>query len=91
VPFNTASYAAFTMMVAQCVDMAPGDFIHTFGDLHMYSNHVEGAKEWITREPFAKPILRIDPTIKDIFGFKWEHFKLEDYKSHPKINFDVAY
>lgn len=90
VPFNIASYSLLTMMVAQCVNMAPGDFVHTYGDLHLYSNHLEQAAEQLSREPRALPTMRINPEVKDIFAFKVEDFTLEGYDPHPAIKAEVA-
>lgn len=90
VPFNIASYALFTMMVAQVCGLQPGAFIHTFGDVHLYTNHVEQAKLQLTREPYPLPTMKINPEVKDIFGFKFEDFTLENYQSHPHIKAPVA-
>jgi thymidylate synthase len=90
VPFNIASYALLTMMIAQVCDLKPGEFIHTFGDVHLYSNHVEQAKLQLKRTPFALPAMRISPLVKNIFDFKFEDFKLENYQSHPGIKAAVA-
>lgn len=90
VPFNIASYALFTMMVAQVVGLQPGEFIHTFGDVHLYSNHIEQAKLQLTREPYPLPTMKINPDVKDIFDFKFEDFTLENYQSHPHIKAPVA-
>ncbi len=90
VPFNIASYALFTMMMAQVCDLRPGEFIHTFGDVHLYNNHVEQAKLQLTREPYPLPTMKINPEVKDIFGFKFEDFTLENYQSHPHIKAPVA-
>lgn len=90
VPFNIASYALLTMMVAHVCDLEPGDFIHTFGDAHLYSNHLEQAKEQLTRTTRPLPTMKIDSSIKDIFGFKYEHFELEDYDPAPHIKAPVA-
>lgn len=90
VPFNIASYALLTMMVAQVCGLKAKDFIHTFGDAHIYSNHVEQAKLQLTREPRALPQMLINPDVKDIFDFKFEDFKLENYNPHPHIKADVA-
>ncbi|RXJ82402.1 thymidylate synthase [Arcobacter sp. F2176] len=85
VPFNIASYALLTMMVAQVCDLEVGDFVHTFGDAHLYSNHIEQANLQITREPFAKPTMKINPDIKNIFDFKMEDFELSNYQAHEHI------
>lgn len=90
VPFNIASYALLTMMMAQCVNMVPGEFIHTFGDMHVYSNHMEQVHEQLSREPRPMPKMRINPEVKDLFAFKFEDFTLEDYDPHPAIKGQVA-
>ncbi|MEQ9467859.1 MAG: thymidylate synthase [Ekhidna sp.] len=90
VPFNIASYALFTMMVAQVCNLEPGDFVHTFGDAHLYSNHMEQAHLQISREPRALPTMKINPEVKDIFGFKFEDFELVNYDPHPHIKGAVA-
>jgi len=90
VPFNIASYALLTMMIAQVCDMEAGDFVHSFGDVHLYSNHIEQAKLQLTREPFALPTMKINPVVKDIFSFKFEDFTLENYQAHPHIKAEVA-
>lgn len=90
VPFNIASYALLTMMVAQVCDLEPGDFVHTFGDAHLYSNHFEQANEQLSRKPFALPTMRINPEVKDLFAFKFEDFELLDYQAHPHIKAPVA-
>jgi thymidylate synthase len=90
VPFNIASYALLTMMIAQVCELEPGDFIHTFGDAHLYSNHMDQVDEQLSRVPFAKPIMKINPEIKDIFGFKYDDFELVNYQSHPHIKAPVA-
>jgi thymidylate synthase len=90
VPFNIASYALLTMMIAQVTDLAPGDFIHTLGDAHLYSNHLDQARLQLTRAPRALPTLRINPAVRDIFGFRYEDFKLENYDPHPHIKAEVA-
>jgi thymidylate synthase len=90
VPFNIASYALLTMMVAQVCDLRPGDFVHTFGDAHIYSNHFEQAKLQLSRELRPLPTMNINPSVKDIFGFKFEDFELEGYEPHPHIKAAVA-
>lgn len=90
VPFNIASYALLTMMVAQVCDLKPGDFIHTFGDVHLYLNHIEQAKEQLSREPRALPTMNINPNVKSIFDFKYEDFDLLNYDPHPHIKAEVS-
>ena len=90
VPFNIASYALLTLMVAQVCDLEPGDFVHSFGDVHHYNNHVEQAHLQMSRDPFPLPTMKINPEVKDIFGFKFEDFTLEGYQSHPGIKAPVA-
>jgi len=90
VPFNIASYALLTMMVAQVCDMEAGDFIHTLGDAHIYSNHFEQTELQLSREPKPLPSMKINPTVKDIFEFKFEDFELENYEFHPHIKAPVA-
>jgi thymidylate synthase len=90
VPFNIASYAILTMMMAQVCGLEPGDFIHTFGDVHLYSNHIEQAKLQLSRQPFELPVLKINPDVKDIFSFKYEDFELTNYQFHPHIKAPVA-
>jgi len=90
VPFNIASYALLTLMVAQVCELEPGEFIHSFGDVHLYSNHVEQANLLLSRDPFQLPTLRINPDVKDIFSFQYEDFVLENYQSHPSIKAPVA-
>ncbi|WP_129020382.1 thymidylate synthase [Edaphocola flava] len=90
VPFNIASYALLTMMIAQVCDLQLGEFIHTFGDVHLYNNHLEQAKLQLSREPYDLPTMRINPEVKDIFSFRFEDFTLENYQSHPHIKADVA-
>ncbi len=90
VPFNIASYALLTMMVAQVTDLEPGEFIHTFGDTHLYFDHFEQAREQLTREPLALPTMRINPRVKDIFSFTYSDFELEGYEAHPHIKAKVS-
>ncbi|MEH6551834.1 MAG: thymidylate synthase [Pseudomonadales bacterium] len=90
VPFNIASYALLTMMVAQVCDLEVGDFVHTFGDAHLYSNHMEQVETQLQRDPLPLPTMRINPEIKDIFGFCYEDFELQDYQSGAHISAPVA-
>lgn len=90
VPFNIASYALLTMMVAQVVDLRPGDFVHTFGDLHLYQNHLDQAREQLTRDCRSLPRMNLNPAIKSICGFKFEDFELVGYNPHPKIKAPIA-
>ncbi|MEY2586296.1 MAG: hypothetical protein RLY11_145 [Bacteroidota bacterium] len=90
VPFNIASYALLTMMVAQVCDLKLGDFVHSFGDVHLYKNHFDQANLQLTRTPFPLPTMRINPAVKDIFGFTFEDFELMNYQSHPAIKAPVA-
>lgn len=90
VPFNIASYALLTLMVAQVCDLKPGDFVHTFGDAHLYSNHMEQTELQLSRECRPLPTMKINPEVKDIFGFVYEDFKLENYDPHPHIKGAVA-
>jgi thymidylate synthase len=90
VPFNIASYALLTLMVAQVCGLEPGEFIHTFGDVHLYNNHLEQAKLQLTRKPYPLPVMKLNPSVTDIFGFRFEDFTLENYQSHPAIKAPVA-
>ena len=90
VPFNIASYALLTMMIAQVCHLEYGDFVHSFGDVHLYNNHVEQAELQLSRSPFPLPIMKINPEVKDIFDFKYEDFELVNYQSHPGIKAPVA-
>lgn len=90
VPFNIASYALLTLMVAQVCDLKPGDFVHSFGDVHLYSNHIEQAKLQLTRTPYPLPTMRLNPDVRDIFSFTYDDFTLEHYQSHPPIKAPVA-
>jgi thymidylate synthase len=90
VPFNIASYALLTMMLAQVTGLQPGEFVHTFGDVHLYSNHFEQAHTQLAREPLPLPRMRINPDVKNLFDFRYEDFELQDYQSHPAISAPVA-
>ena len=90
VPFNIASYALLTMMVAQACDLAPGDFVHTLGDAHLYSNHLEQADEQLSRKPFPLPVMKINPEVKSILDFTFDDFELVGYEAHPHIKATVA-
>ena len=90
VPFNIASYALLTLMIAQVCDLRPGTFVHTFGDLHLYSNHIEQARLQLTREPRKLPQMRLNPAVKNIHDFKFEDFELVGYDPHPSIKAPIA-
>jgi len=90
VPFNIASYALLTMMVAQVTGYEPGDFVHTFGDAHLYLNHLEQARLQLSRDPYPLPQMVINPDVNDIFAFRYEDFDLQDYQSHPPIKAPIA-
>ena len=90
VPFNIASYALLTMMVAQVTDLEPGDFVHTLGDAHLYENHLEQTQLQLTREPRPLPTMSIDSSVRSIFDFEFEHFRLENYQPHPHISAPIA-
>ena len=90
VPFNIASYSLLTLMVAQVCDLEPGEFVHTFGDVHLYKNHLEQAELQLQRTPRALPQMKINPEVKDIFGFKFEDFELLNYDPHPHIKAEVS-
>ncbi|MFL0796195.1 MAG: thymidylate synthase [Cellvibrionaceae bacterium] len=90
VPFNIASYALLTMMIAQVTGLEPGDFVHTFGDAHLYVNHLEQTDLQLSREPRSLPVMKINPEVKDLFAFTFEDFELTDYEPHPHISAPVA-
>jgi len=90
VPFNIASYALLTLMMAQVTGLEPGDFVHTFGDLHIYTNHLEQVKLQLSREPYPLPQMKINPEVKSIFDFKYSDFELVNYQAHPHIKGEVA-
>ncbi len=90
VPFNIASYALLTMMIAQVCDLEYGDFVHTLGDVHLYNNHIEQTRLQLSRKPFSLPVMKINPEVKDIFSFNFNDFTLENYQFHPAIKASVA-
>ena len=90
VPFNIASYSLLTMMIAQVCDLKLGDFVHTFGDAHIYSNHFEQMNMQLKREPRSLPTMKLNPSVTDIFDFRFEDFTLENYDPHPHIKGKVA-
>jgi thymidylate synthase len=90
VPFNIASYSLLTLMMAQVTDLEPGEFVHTFGDAHLYLNHVEQADEQLQRKPFPLPTMTLNPEVKSIFDFKYEDFELQNYQAHPNIPAPIA-
>lgn len=90
VPFNIASYALLTLMVAQVSGLSPAEFVHTFGDAHLYNNHLEQAKLQLTRSPRPLPVMHLDPSVTDLFAFRFEHFRLEGYDPHPHIKAEVS-
>jgi thymidylate synthase len=90
VPFNIASYALLTLMIARVTGLKPGDFVHTLGDAHIYLNHIEQVKLQLTREPYPLPELKINPDVDDIFRFRYEDFTLSGYVSHPHIKGDIS-
>jgi thymidylate synthase len=90
VPFNIASYALLTLMIAQVTGLEPGDFVHTFGDAHLYSNHLEQVETQLAREPLPLPVMQLNPEIESIFDFRYEDFDLQGYEAHPHIKAPVA-
>ena len=90
VPFNIASYALLTLMIAQVTGLRPGEFIHTLGDAHLYSNHLQQVEEQLSRTPYPLPHMRLDPAVRDLFAFRFEDFELQDYRCHPHIKAPVA-
>ena len=90
VPFNIASYALLTMMFAQVCNLESGDFVHTFGDLHLYRNHIDQARLQLTRQPYPLPTMKIDPAVTSMFDFEFQHFELSNYQAHPHIKAEVA-
>ena len=90
VPFNIASYALLTLMLAQVTDLAPGNFVHTLGDAHLYLNHFDQVGELLSREPFPLPSMHLNPEVRDLLGFRFEDFRLEGYQSHPGIRAPIA-
>ncbi len=90
VPFNIASYALLTLMIAQVCGLKPGEFVHTLGDAHLYRNHLEQVDTQLSREPLPLPVMKINPDVKSIFDFKYEDFELVGYQSHPAISAPIA-
>jgi thymidylate synthase len=90
VPFNIASYSLLTMMIAQVVGLEPGDFVHTFGDVHIYLNHLEQVETQLSRDPFPLPEMKINPQRRDLFDFRYEDFELSGYQCHPAIRAPIA-
>jgi thymidylate synthase len=90
VPFNIASYALLTLMVAQVTGLAPGDFVHSFGDAHLYLNHLDQAREQLARKPYPLPVMKLNPAVTDIFRFQFTDFTLENYLAHPSIKAPIA-
>ena len=89
-PFNIASYALLTMMIAQVTGLKPGDFVHTLGDAHIYTNHIDQVKLQLTRRPYPLPTMQINPDVQNIFDFRFKDFRLQDYQSHPHIRGEIS-
>ena len=89
-PFNIASYSLLTLMMAQVTGLAPGEFVHTLGDAHLYMNHLDQADKQLTREPLPPPQMKLNPDVDDIFGFRYEDFELQNYQAHPSIAAPIA-
>jgi thymidylate synthase len=90
VPFNIASYSLLTLMFAQVCDLTPGEFVHTFGDAHLYLNHIDQARLQLSRQPLPLPEMKINPSVKDIFAFRYEDFELHNYQAHPSIKAEIS-
>jgi len=90
VPFNIASYALLTLMIAQVANLKPGEFVHTLGDAHLYLNHLDQAREQLAREPRPLPVMKLNPAVKDLFAFRYEDFRVEGYDPHPAIRAPIA-
>ncbi|MEM1410772.1 MAG: thymidylate synthase [Pseudomonadota bacterium] len=90
VPFNIASYALLTMMMAQVLDLKPGDFVHTLGDAHIYRNHMDQVRTQLSREPYPRPVMRLNPDVRSLWDFRFEDFELIDYRAHPPIKAPIA-
>lgn len=89
-PFNIASYALLTLMVAQVLELEPGDFVHTLGDAHLYRNHFDQARTQLAREPFEPPVMRLNSEVTSLWDFRFEDFELIDYRCHPPISAPIA-
>ena len=89
-PFNIASYSLLTMMIAQVCDLEPGEFVLSLGDAHLYLNHLEQVETQLSREPYPLPSMHLDPGVESLFDFRYEHFRLENYRHHPSIRAPIA-